>query len=72
MGEYMDTPTIEVSSEILQIVASIDEFKGAWKAFQNMAPDRLSLLRNVATVESVGSSTRIETAKSSVFCPVWG
>jgi Fic family protein len=59
----MDTPTIEVSSEILQIVASIDEFKGAWKAFQNMAPDRLSLLRNVATVESVGSSTRIEGVK---------
>jgi Fic family protein len=45
------------------MVAAIDEFKGAWRALQNIAPDRLSLLRKVATIESVGSSTRIEGAK---------
>ncbi len=63
MGAYMDTPSIEVNSEILRIVAGIDEFKGAWRALQNIAPDRLKLLRKVATVESVGSSTRIEGVK---------
>jgi hypothetical protein len=30
-----------------------------------MAPDRLSALRRVATIESIGSSTRIEGSKLS-------
>jgi len=63
MDNIMDTPLLNISPEVLRIVASIDEFKGAWRAFQNIAPDRLSLLRKVATVESVGSSTRIEGVK---------
>ena len=63
MDNNMDTPPLKLSPEILRIVASIDEFKGAWRAFRNIAPDRLTLLRKVATVESVGSSTRIEGVK---------
>ena len=63
MGEHMDTPTIIISPDMLRLVAAIDEFKGSWKALQNIAPDRLSLLRKVATIESVGSSTRIEGVK---------
>jgi hypothetical protein len=58
MDINMDTPSLKISPEILRVVAGIDEFKGAWKAFQNIAPDRLNLLRKVATVESVGSSMR--------------
>ena len=34
--------------------------KGAWRALATLAPDRLSALRRVATIESIGSSTRIE------------
>jgi Fic family protein len=45
---------------LLQQIAQIDEFKGAWRALRNIAPDRLTALRRVATIESVGSSTRIE------------
>ncbi len=63
MDKNMDTPPIKISPEILQIISSIDEFKGAWRSFQNIAPDRLNLLRKVASVESVGSSTRIEGVK---------
>lgn len=63
MDNNMDTPPLKISPEVLRIVASIDEFKGAWRAFQSLAPDRLNLLRKVATVESVGSSTRIEGVK---------
>lgn len=59
----MKEPDIEISKEILNLVADIDEFKGQWKALGNLAPDRLDVLRKVATVESVGSSTRIEGAK---------
>jgi Fic family protein len=52
-----------LTSELLRLVGEIDEFKGAWKAFGNLAPDRLATLRHVATVESVGASTRIEGAR---------
>ncbi len=63
MGNFMDAMSVKISPEILRLVTGIDEFKGAWRAFRNIAPDRLSLLRKVATIESVGSSTRIEGAK---------
>ncbi len=63
MDNCMDTPLLKISPDILRTVAGIDEFKGAWRAFRNIAPDRLNLLRQVATIESVGSSTRIEGVK---------
>src|SRR5690349_19518093 len=54
-----------LTADLLRLVGEIDEFKGAWKAFGNLAPDRLATLRHVTTVESVGASTRIEGAKLS-------
>ena len=57
------TDTLHISSEILRLIARIDEFKGAWRALGTLAPDRLSALRRVATIESIGSSTRIEGSK---------
>jgi len=57
--------TIRITPEILSLIAGIDEFKGAWRALGTLAPDRLSALRRVATIESVGSSTRIEGSKLS-------
>src|SRR6185503_16164989 len=55
--------TLVLTTDLLRLVGEIDEFKGAWKAFGNLAPDRLATLRHVTTVESVGASTRIEGAK---------
>lgn len=57
--------TIQITPEILNLIARIDEFKGAWRALGTLAPDRLSALRRVATIESIGSSTRIEGSKLS-------
>ena len=57
--------TIHITPEILSLVAGIDEFKGAWRALGRLAPDRLSALLRVATIESVGSSTRIEGSRLS-------
>ncbi|HXP91319.1 MAG TPA: Fic family protein [Fibrobacteria bacterium] len=54
---------IEITPEVLRQIAGIDEFKGAWRALGSLAPDRLSALRRVATIESIGSSTRIEGSK---------
>lgn len=58
-----DIKSITITAEILKLVADIDEFKGRWQAIENLAPERLSCLRRVATIESVGSSTRIEGSK---------
>ncbi len=52
-----------VTPELLRKIAEIDEFKGRWEALSNLAPQRLSALRRIATIESVGSSTRIEGAR---------
>lgn len=52
-----------MSLEIVKLLTEIDEFKGSWRAYQNLAPERLQALRQVATVESVASSTRIEGVK---------
>ncbi len=56
----LNTGTLQITPEILRLIATIDEFKGAWRALGTLAPDRLSALRRVATIESIGSSTRIE------------
>jgi Fic family protein len=61
----INTDTIQITPEILSLVAEIDEFKGAWRALGTLAPERLSALRRVATIESIGSSTRIEGSKLS-------
>jgi Fic family protein len=57
--------TLQITPEILSLIARIEEFKGAWRALGTLAPDRLTALRRVATIESIGSSTRIEGSKLS-------
>lgn len=57
--------SLQITPEVLSLIARIDEFKGAWRALGTLAPDRLSALRRVATIESIGSSTRIEGSKLS-------
>lgn len=57
--------TVTITPAILKLIAEIDEFKGAWSALGRISPDRLTALRHVATIESIGSSTRIEGAKLS-------
>lgn len=59
------TDTLQITPEILALIAEIDEFKGAWRALGMLAPERLSALRRVATIESIGSSTRIEGSRLS-------
>lgn len=69
MGIFVDmsikTDSLSITPEILSLISELDEFKGAWRALGTLAPERLSALRRVATIESVGSSTRIEGSKLS-------
>ena len=59
----LNTDTINVTQELLALLSEIDEFKGAWRSLGTIAPERLNALRRVATIESIGSSTRIEGSK---------
>ena len=55
----------QISSEILSLISTLNEFKGAWRAYGTISPERLDALKHVATIESIGSSTRIEGSKLS-------
>ena len=65
MDVSIRTDTITITSAILGLIAEIEEFKGAWTAIGRISPERLTALRHIATIESIGSSTRIEGAKLS-------
>ena len=58
-------PEIKISNQMLSIISEIDEFKGSWKLLGKIAPEKLQTLKKVATIESVGSSNRIEGNKLS-------
>jgi Fic family protein len=65
MGMSFNTASLVITPDVLALVSGIDEFKGAWRALGTLAPERLSALRRVATIESIGSSTRIEGSRLS-------
>ena len=61
----LNLDSLFITPEILSLIAELDELKGAWRALGRLAPERLSALRRVATIESIGSSTRIEGGRLS-------
>jgi len=61
----MDLTRLNITPELLKLITEIDEFKGSWKNLGSHSPDYLKELRHVATIESIGSSTRIEGSKLS-------
>ena len=59
----MNLAFLNITPELLKIITEIDEFKGSWKNLGTHSPEYLKVLRHVATIESIGSSTRIEGSK---------
>lgn len=59
----MQEPQIIITQEFLKLISELDVFKGNWETLTTLSRERLSQLRRVATIESIGSSTRIEGAK---------
>lgn len=51
--------------EAVQLVGELDEFKGRWRRLKEIQAERLESLRQIATIESTASSTRIEGAELS-------
>ena len=55
----------KTNQEILKIIGSIDGFQGKWNQIGGKESRYLNELRLIATIESIGSSTRIEGSKMS-------
>ena len=50
------------NQRVMQLVATIDEHRGKWNVVEKRENRYLKELRRIATIESIGSSTRIEGA----------
>jgi Fic family protein len=59
----LDSSKVIIGKIELRYIADIEEFRGRWLSLSKILPERLESLKNVATIESAGSSTRIEGAK---------
>lgn len=51
-----------VYQQLMQQLSIVDSFKGNWQAIELQHSKHLKELRKIATIESIGSSTRIEGA----------
>jgi hypothetical protein len=65
MQNYTIILPAQLPSDMVNKIALVDEFKGRWHALKNIAPDSLARLKKIATIASIGSSTRIEGAQLS-------
>jgi len=50
------------NQRVMQLIAVIDEYRGKWNVVEKRENRYLKELRRIATIESIGSSTRIEGA----------
>jgi Fic family protein len=64
MDKYIQKLNFDFSTNqrIMQLIASIDEYRGKWNGIEKRENSYLKELRRIATIESIGSSIRIEGA----------
>ncbi len=62
MGKYISKLNFNFTTnqKILNLIGKIDLYKGKWNAIEKQENIYLKELRKIATIESIGSSTRIE------------
>jgi len=53
----------QTNQETLKLIGFIDGFRGKWNQSRGKESRYLNELREIATAESIGSSTRIEGSK---------
>ena len=63
--DFLPELTRHQTAEMLRLVGEIDDFKGHWRRVSEVRAERLAQLRQVTTIESTASSTRIEGAELS-------
>ncbi len=64
MDKYINKLSFDfiANQQVLQLIGFIDGFKGKWNIVEKRENRYLKELRKIATIESIGSSTRIEGA----------
>jgi Fic family protein len=61
----MKIDSVRITPHMLTQIAEVDTFKGAWPGLAASRSEKLKALKRVSTVESIGSSNRIEGNKLS-------
>ena len=64
MDKYIQKLSFDflINQRVMQLIAAIDEYRGKWNVVEKRENRYLKELRKIATIESIGSSTRIEGA----------
>jgi len=65
MENKVHTFTINIDWELIRLISQIDRFDASWTSIEKKEGQTLKQLKSVATVRSVGASTRIEGSKMS-------
>lgn len=56
---------VDISWSLIQELSKLDRFDAAWSSIEKESKNDLTLLKTIATIRSIGSSTRIEGAQMS-------
>jgi len=59
------TETLDLNWRLITLISDIDRFDASWQAIERKEGQSLKELKSIATVRSVGASTRIEGSKLS-------
>ncbi len=65
METQVHTVTVTLDWGLLAAVSRLDRFDASWTAIERREGQRLKQLKAIATVRSVGASTRIEGSRMS-------
>ena len=65
MEQRVHTFTLDLNWELLALVSKIDRFDASWSSIEKKEGQSLKQLKSIATVRSVGASTRIEGSNMS-------
>jgi len=60
LDDFHPALTRRENSEVIRLIGELDHFRGTWRKMQEIRAERLVQLRQVTTIESTASSTRIE------------
>ena len=65
MENTVHTFEININWELIRLISQIDRFDASWTSIEKKEGQSLKQLKSIATVRSVGASTRIEGSKMS-------
>jgi Fic family protein len=65
MGNKVYTFSLTINWELIRLISQIDRFDASWTTIEKKEGQSLKQLKSIATVRSVGASTRIEGSNMS-------